>query len=67
MGSMEAPRVLEALIVRPGDTLIIRLDSCMADDEADHFKTSIRQQLDPSIKVLLIEAPGGQILMAKSA
>jgi hypothetical protein len=67
MGSMEAPIVFEAVTVRPGDTLIIRLESFLSAADTATLKADIRSQIDPEIKVLLIEAPGGQIAAAKSA
>jgi hypothetical protein len=58
--------VREGLVVRPGDTLIIRLDRLTSMAEFDELREHIRSQLDPDIKCMIVEAPGGQIAVARS-
>lgn len=58
-------RITEALVVRPGDTLVIRLDHRTSMAEFDEFRERIRGQLDPDIGCMIIEAPGAQILTAQ--
>lgn len=44
----------QALIVRPGDTLILRVTRRLAADQAEHIKAAVQQRI-PGIDVVIIE------------
>jgi hypothetical protein len=65
-GSAQLPSAAEAVIVRPGDTLVIRIDQRLSGQEIDELQAHLGGQM-PGVKVvvldgvaqLLVYRPGG--------
>lgn len=52
-----ARQVVNAAIIRPGDTLIIATDYAISADDADYLREEIKERLD--VNVCLIEHVAG--------
>lgn len=56
MSEQSLPGVAEALVIRPGDTLILRLDSGLTPSQLEAY----RDRLVPSLKAWV---PGVEVIM----
>jgi hypothetical protein len=45
----------EALVIRPGDTLVLRFDRRLSEEEADSLLTTMRPRLPEDVKIMIID------------
>lgn len=45
----------EALVIKPGDTLVLRCQRRLSAQEVDTFQTMLRQRIPESIDILILD------------
>ena len=53
---MTEPQIVEGLVIRPGDTLLIRVPMQVSREHFDNLVTALREKIPDSIRICVIAA-----------